>query len=546
MTVATEVRSLTPSRPTFGRSAWLAGGVLATIPLLVTLFWTGLNHDVRFVLGCLRTSDLGPAAVFVHRPLAYRLILAPTGLVTSETVIRLAALVIVALVALWFRAALRRPEASLVSAAVGLALALAPNWDFLQPEWMAAVFATAAVAGALWPRRLWVSATLGGLGVALAVLVKYTTAPTALLAVGVVVLIDRRRALAMTVASVPIGLGLFGLAVAIEPREWRWFREFSQLNGASPLSGGKIDIVDLLRTVANEALQNPVFALLPVSVVVLLRLKRGWWVLLLALGVLGVFTTTLLQAQWFQYHLAPLLPLAAGVWALAVARWYAEHGRPPWTLVLATAVLAIGEPLLAARSEQWRTTHQILAYSTLIVIVLLACMVALLEPARGGPPLFAVPALVVVVALATQVWPSSPYSFDFGAADNRNTDRVNTANRLTTQLAGVRNRIGAHTEVLYLAFGDVPYFLGNPTPCRYPSPTFLQRSTDIPQLRTLASYAENAACLTDPAVRYLVRVPGWLDLNKLEPRLTQEIRDTFDCSAPIRTDDVEVCPRRHS
>jgi hypothetical protein len=332
--------------------------------------------------------------------------------------------------------------------------------------------------------------------------------------------------------------------VLIEPREWRWFREFSELNGASPLSGGTIDVLDLGRTVMNEALQQPLFALLPVSVVVLLRIRRGWWVLLLALGVLGVFTTTLLQAQWFQYHLAALLPLSAGVWALAVGRWYTVHGRPPWTLVIATAVLAVAEPLVAARSESWRSTHQIWAYSVLIGFVVLTMAVAAVEPSRGGPRLFVVPLLVAVVALATQVWPSSPYSFDFGAADNRNTDRVATGDRLDAQLAGVRDQIGADTQVLYLAFGDVPYFLGNPTPCRYPSPVFLQRSTELPQLRSLPSYAENAACLTDPAVRYLVEVPGWLNLDKLEPALAADIRDTFDCSQPIRTVDVEVCPRR--
>lgn len=545
MAVVTELRPDAPSaRPAIGRGAWLAGGLLAAVPVVVTLFWTGLNLDVRFVLGCLRTSDVGPAGVFVHRPLAYRLILAPTNLIPSETLIRLCALVIVALVALWLRAALRRPEASLIAGTVGLALALSPNWDFLQPEWMAGVFATAAVAGALWPKRLWLSAVLGGLGLSLAVLVKYTTAPTALLAIGVVLLIDRRRALWMTVAALPIGGALFGLAVLVEPREWRWFHEFSALNGNSPLSGGKLDLFDLMRTVGNEALQNPLFALLPVSVVVLLRLRRGWWPLLLALGVLGVLTTTLLQAQWFMYHLTSLLPLAAGVWALAVGRWYTEHGRPPWTLVTVTAVLAVAQPLVAAQPHEWRTTHQILAYSALTGIVLLACAVAAVESARGGRPLFAVPLLVVVAALSVQVWPSSPDSFDFGARDNRNTDRVATGDRLAAQLPAVRDRIGADTEVLYLAFGDVPYFFGNPTPCRYPSPTFLQRSAGVPALRGLDSYAENVACLTDPAVRYLVQVPGWLDLDKLDPEVAQAIRDTYDCSAPLRTDNVEVCPRR--
>ncbi|KAA9166877.1 hypothetical protein FPZ12_001400 [Amycolatopsis acidicola] len=543
MVVATERRLEAPS-PAIGRGAWLVG-LLAAVPLLVTLFWTGLNHDVRFVLGCLRASEIGPVGVFVHRPLLYRLMLVPAMHLSSETEIRLAALVLVALVALWLRASLRRPEASIIALAVGLALALSPNWDFLQPEWLAGLFATAAVAGALWPKRLWLSAILGGLGAALAVLVKFTTAPTALLAIGVVVLVDRRRALWMTVAAAVLGPALFGLSVLAEPREWRWFHEFSALNGSSPLNGGEIDLIALGRLIVNEALQNPLFALLPVSVVVLLRLRRGWWVLLLAVGVLAVSATALLQAQWFQYHLTPLLPLAAGVWALAVGRWCVEYRHPPWTLVAFTAVLAGVAPWVAAQPEEWRHAHQAPAYWVLGGVVLLGCVLAAVEPARaGGRPMLVVPALVTVAALSVQVWPSSPYSFDFSAADSRNTDRVNMTTRLAGQLPAIRDRIGADTEVLYLAFGDVPYFLGNPTPCRYPSPTFLARSTQLPELRGLESYAENAACLTDPRVRYLVWVRGWLDVDKLEPRLAQAIRDIYDCSHPLRTDDVEVCPHR--
>ncbi|WP_039912633.1 hypothetical protein, partial [Amycolatopsis vancoresmycina] len=49
------------------------------VPLALTVAWTGLNHDVRFVLGTLETAGragLSPSEVFVHRPMAYRLVLA--------------------------------------------------------------------------------------------------------------------------------------------------------------------------------------------------------------------------------------------------------------------------------------------------------------------------------------------------------------------------------------------------------------------------------------------------------------------------------------
>jgi hypothetical protein len=527
-----------------GRFGWTAGCAVAAVPVVTTVLWTGLNHDVHYVLGCLRVAELPASAVFVHRPLAYRLLMATISPLGPDALIRLAALILVLFVAWWLRSALRRPEATMVAAAVGLALALAPNWDFLQPEWVAALLATAAVAGALWPRRLWLSALLGGLFLALTVLVKYTTLPAALLAIGVVFVVDRRRALAMSAAAVPLGAALFGLAVVVEPREWRWLGEFSQLNGRSPLTGGAVDFTDLWRTVANEALQAPLFALLPVSALVLFRVVRSRWPVLLLVGVAGVLAMTLLQAQWFQYHLAALLPLAAGLWAFAVARWYREFGRPPWTLVLVTAALAVAQPLVAAHPESWRVSHRAMAYLVLGGVVVLAMVIVALEPGRGGRPLFLVPVLVAVAALAVPVWPSSPYSFDFISADTTNADRARTLEQMSTQLARVHAEIGADTPVLYLTFGDVDYFLGNPTPCRYPSPVFLQRSADLPNLRELASYAENAACLTDPAPRYLVLAPAWFTIDAIEPALAARIRQTYDCTNAIRTDSVEVCPRR--
>ncbi|TNC27452.1 hypothetical protein FG385_10350 [Amycolatopsis alkalitolerans] len=516
----------------------------ALVAVATTVLWTGLNHDVHYVLGCLRVAELPASAVFVHRPLGDRLFMAALSPLGSDALIRLGALVLLAGVVWWLRTALRRPEATLVATATGLALALAPNWDFLQPEWIASLLATAAVAGALWPRRLWFSALLGGFFAALAVLVKYTTLPAALIAIGVVLVLDRRRAFAMAAAAVPLGGALFALAVAIEPREWRWLHEFSVLNGASPLGGAPMDFTDLWRTVANEAVQAPLLALAPVSVVVIFRVVRGWWPVLPALGAAAVFAATLVQAQWFQYHLDALLPLSAGLWGFAVARWYSAFGRPPWALVLATAALAVAEPLAAAKSHSWRVSHAVTVYWVLIAVVALAVVAAALEPVRGGRPLFAVPVLVAVAALAVPVWPSSPYSFDFGWSDSTNADRVRAFTTTTAEMAGVRDAIGADTPVLYLTFGDVDYYLGNPTPCRYPSPVFLQRGMRLPEVRTLRSYAENAACLADPTPRYLVVAPAWFDLKALEPGLAGEISRSYDCERAITTDTLVVCPRR--
>ncbi|HET6705894.1 hypothetical protein [Amycolatopsis sp.] len=149
----------------FRRASW--AWLLLLVPLVLTIAWTGLNHDVRFVLGTLQTAGragLAPSEVFVHRPMAYRLVLAAGDagsalpLPVREAVVRILALVAVLLLSLLLRAGLRRyrpaREATVVAAATGVAPALAPNWDFLQPEWLAAVFATGGVGAALRIPRL--------------------------------------------------------------------------------------------------------------------------------------------------------------------------------------------------------------------------------------------------------------------------------------------------------------------------------------------------------------------------------------------------------
>ncbi|HET6705893.1 hypothetical protein [Amycolatopsis sp.] len=105
----------------------------------------------------------------------------------------------------------------------------------------------------------------------------------------------------------------------IEPREWRWLGELSSLNGGSPLRRGWAlsDAQALAGTMLNEAVVVPAVALLPVSVAVLVRLAAGWrarlaWLLLPAAAVLVVLAAVVLQGQWFQYHLAALVPFFFG------------------------------------------------------------------------------------------------------------------------------------------------------------------------------------------------------------------------------------------
>lgn len=536
-------------------------GPLLLAPLAVTVAWTGLDHDVRFVLGTLETAGragFAPTEVFVHRPMAYRLVLALADAGGSlpfpgrEALVRVLALLVVLAVSLLLRAGLVRyrppAEATAVAAVTGGALALAPNWDFLQPEWLAAVFATAAVGAALRIRRPAVAVAAGAVLLALTVLVKYTTVPTALVALGVLAVLDRRRAWLTALFGVVASLGLFAVTVWMEPREWRWFGELSRLNGGSPLSRGLAwnDARALVEVVLNEAVLVPFVALLPVSVVVLARLasdrRARWaWILLPAAAVLVVLAAVVVQGQWFQYHLAALVPFAAALWGLAVARWIAVRGGPPWALVLPAVALGAGVPIVSSASTQWRLAHGTLVYAALAAVVAIAVLVALKERARMWP---ALAVLGAVAVLAVPVWPAAPYSFDAVHPDYTNSERV-TAARLDERLIEpVRARIGPDAPVLYLAFGDMAYFVGNPAACRYPAPVFVQRGSFIPAVRELESYRENLECLTRTDAEYLVVQPSWLSLDRLPPEVAEGLRTRFDCDQALPAAELVFCPRR--
>jgi hypothetical protein len=543
------------------RPSSLWWGLLLLAPLALTVVWTGLDHDVRFVLGTLETAGRGgfaPSEVFVHRPMAYRLVLAlgdaghSLPLPAREALVRVLALLVVLAISVLLRAGLLRyrppREAAAVAAITGFALALGPNWDFLQPEWLAAVFAVAAVGAALRIRQPVTAAVVGGSLLALTVLVKYTTVPTALVALGVVAVLDRRRARLTGLFGVPICLGLFAVTVFVEPREWRWFGELSRLNGGSPLSRGAAwsDVRALVEAVLNEAVLVPFVALLPVSVIVLARLSterrvRLAWVFLPAAAVLVVLAAVVVQGQWFQYHLAALVPFAAGLWGLAVARWSAAHGGPPWVLVLPAVALGAGVPIVSSAPTEWRLAHGTLVYAVLAVLVAGSALAALKERGRTWPSLAVLGAVAV---LAVPAWPAAPYSFDAVHPDYTNSERVTAAQLDERLIEPVRTRIGADKPVLYLAFGDMAYFVGNPAGCRYPAPVFVQRGSFIPAVRELESYRENLECLTRTNAEYLVVQPSWLALDRLPADVADDLRSRFDCDHALSAAELVICPRR--
>ncbi|MEU6852276.1 hypothetical protein ABZ901_20420 [Actinacidiphila alni] len=548
-----------------------AGRVLAAVlaaAAVAAMCWSGLNHDVRYVLGGMRASGRGgiPASgTFVHRPLAYRWLLSWLDHLTAgpvavrEAWIRLLVIAVTAAVAWWLRSGLARRlprrEATAVAGAVGLALLFAPAWDFLQPEWVAVLLAVAGLAAALGPRRTWLAAGAGGVLIALVVLVKYTTAPTALLPLGALWVLDRRRALLTTAVAVVATPAGFALAIAVQPREWRWFNELSALNPDTPVQHGlrAADLHAMATTVGVEALMNPVVALLPAAVVLLARgsasrAGRWGWPLLTAAGVAGVLAALVVQGQWFQYHLAALPVTAAALCALAVAR------RPAPSLLGGALLLGVAVPLLSGQSWSWRHAHETAAYA-LVWTVVLGTLVGAALPGRRAPR-FAevrgtagryVPAAALLLALAIPVWPTTPYSYDTRHSTFTALERARTRHELSHWMDGVRDRIGADTPVTYVAFGDNNYLLGNPTHCRYPTPDFLQRTRYDRSITGQVSYRENLRCLDDPASRYALLDTFWFPLGQVAPQAAARIRARFDCDRPVAAlpaFHLVVCPRR--
>jgi hypothetical protein len=532
--------------------AAVAGGAA-----VVSMCWSGLNHDVRYCLGGMQAAGRGgiPASgTFIHRPLAYRWLLSGLDHLTTgpvalrEAWIRLLVIALTAAVIWWLRSGLARylprREAAAVAAATGLALLFAPAWDFLQPEWIAVWLAVAALGVGTGLRRMRYAVPAAGFLISLVVLVKYTTAPTALLPLGALIALDRRRgwwtAAAAAVAT-PAG---FAFAIAVQPREWRWANEMSALNGG-PLQTGlhAADLGHLIDTVGTEALMNPLVALMPAAVVLLARStatrRARWaWPLATAAGVAGVLAALIVQGQWFQYHLAALVPLSAALWGLALARY--PHR---WT-VAAALLLGVAVPLLAGQSLAWRGAHAALAF-TLVSMAAAAALAAAFRTGQAPPQ--HVTAIAAVLALAIPAWPTTPYSYDTRHSSYTALERARTRQDLGHWLNGVRDRIGPDTPVTYLAFGDVGYLLGNPTHCRYPTPDFLQRTRYDRGITNQTSYHENLRCLDDPTARYAVLDTWWFPLRQVAPEVSAAVRARYDCAAPLATDPsfhLVICPRR--
>ncbi|GAB2867910.1 hypothetical protein GCM10027074_39440 [Streptomyces deserti] len=524
-----------------------------------------LTGDLHYVLGALRTGEAAgysPSEVFTHRPFFYRWFVAGLdgltfgGTAVRETVMEAAGALLAAAAAYALFAALTRRvtgrEAALTAGAVGLALALAPRTDFLQPEWAAVLLTVLGVAAALGPARPWPAALLAALPLGLAVMMKYSTAATAAIGVLLVYVVDRGRAVRLALLAVPGAVALFGLSVLAGSHEWQWTEDMPQIN-RSALGRTGIDASLLLERsvafLADRAVLSPVLLLLPGALVLVLarvrgRARRAELLLVALTAGLGALAVVAVQGNWFLYHAAQLPVLAAAVWGPAVG---GARRSPPWCFGSASVACGV-LPVLYARASG-DVQRPAVVWGVAVVVTLAAAVDALLEARRGRGPRRVWPAALIalagVVCLAGSSWPGSPHLVLRGEVTMTGAGHLDGMRRTQADADRLRAELPDGAPVLYLAFGDTTYYVDHPARCRYPIATFLQRTRFLPDVAELPSFRENADCVDHDPAPYAVLDRAWFRPGRVDPELWRRITAVYDCpSGGSRGTKTVLCVRR--
>jgi len=570
---------------------WLLLALVLAVARLPTFQLWG---DVRYTLGVERTTartGWAPCEVWAHRPLLNRVLVAALDGVTvgahREQHLLLISALLCGLAAWALHVRLRRRlgglESAGLSAALLAGLVWAPPSTVLQPEWYALLPAVGAIAAAASPRRRstaaeWRVAAVTGLLLSLTVLMKWTTAGTAATAwVAITIWCwphHRQRLRRITVASVVLLPALLALQVVLVPHEGQWLLEMPALNPdpGSLVLCPPLQVPDaecgLQAMLLNTHLTSPLLLLLPGAVILLAGASRGQRrvaaVVVPAVGVLAALAAAVVQAQWFSNHYAAAPVLAAAWTGWAVARWWTVTGRLPWSLLASAAVVGLVTGwLLTLPSEVrssprrswlgWTPGQLVLALCVAVLVgTALLCGRAVLglraHRRRGAPPSRAVAVAVAAAALglglSAPLLPHAAYAWNHGI--DGKTAVGERARQVRDAASGdqIRAAIGPDTPVVYLAFGERSYWVGNPTYCRYAAATFLHRSVYVPTSQ-LRSFAENLDCLSDQRAAFAVVELDTLKLRRVDPAVRQRLAEHFDCDHPTyQAARVAVCPRR--
>jgi hypothetical protein len=391
-----------------------------------------------------------------------------------------------------------------------------------------------------------------------------STGVFAVVALAAVWLLDRRRATLSTAWSVGLGVAWLAGTALFDPTEWQWLRDMAALIPGTPFRTplSRMDWSGFVRSAANLLVLSPVVLVIPAAAVLTVAGTRRRWSALtgIVVAVLLVSASVVAQAEWFEYQWIGLPVLAVAVAVLGVAVGPPGPRAAIMTMVAPVAVGGIASAVLLSQPVTWREEHfrpvvlaclAIAAGGAVLAGVMVhrsGVAVTSARPAAVGSLTVLCATVALTIATLAANLPDAGYSYaGYHDADTPLSQYRQSA-ALRADLAGLRQRIGARTPVLYLAFGDIGYFAELPTSCRYPSPVWLQRSTYLLYVRTFASYRQNARCLSVMDARYLVLEPSWFDVQGLAPDLATRVEDTFDCAPgraiAVADGEVLACPRR--
>jgi len=529
--------------------------VAALVAALGYRMWASvLNSDLRFTLGALRLgrgAGFDATEVWMHRPLAYRVLMDPfsrihTGHLGWDERLIVAALLASAVaacaVAGWGLTR-RAPEAAWPFAAgCGVALCWSGTWFLGEPEWVATALALAGAGVALGTdvpgRRRWVGLLGAAALLSLAALQKYTSVSVAVCVLIVMATVSLRRAAATLLTCLPVGSLLFGATLLLGSHEWQWFREMGLLN--VPQRG----LPQLIGTFTSLLVGWPVVALVPVCLA--LAVGHRWRAALAAVGVLAVsLAFAYAQGTWFLYHWTAAVTLAAGWLAASLAR---TTSRPARLVAYGTiVVVTLTSAALLSPSATWRIEREGPAVGAIAAEALLGTLLTVMalagersDPA-GPAPREAVLAAVWCVFAATLL-PWTPYSYSMSSRALTLADDLALREAYRPIAADVGARLDG-SPVVYLTTGEPGYLLDLATPCRYGSATFLQRASRVPHVATTRGLAENLACVDDERVRWAVVQDGWFTRPKV---VSDRLDASFDCraKAAFRERGLRFCPRR--
>ncbi|MFW6599003.1 hypothetical protein ACQBAU_00830 [Propionibacteriaceae bacterium Y2011] len=525
--------------------ALLVLAVLLTVP-------APLANDIRYEAGTHFTSVYPVSQTFSHRPLMHRFIteglFRPAWLATGgdrvafEMVVRVQAIVVsgLAAAALWFglRSRARRLASPVSAAALG-GLLLCSTGIAWEPDWLAIVLTLAGTGIALLRRP--VGPILGGVLLATASVIKFVSLPIALIGLLALLVLDergpwqRRRFVVATISATVAGITWLVALAVVWPWEIQWLLDGSQMQPRRPL----YDHVSLtFELLGNALIMWPAFALIPACLV---RATRGEKVLVIGSLVLA-WLPVVAQQQYFPYHLASFPVVASIALVMGLRRggsWLAQYALGG--AVGALVVFTLDPPTRV--SLLWPLVGLWVAYAVVGVMVQRRRIHAF--PDRATRRLSALATLVGVICLVPISLPWAPWSVTVEPSRQFSTN-FSLSENIGLFGAGerIREEIGPETPVLYLAFGDQVFAVGNPTFCQFPTNVFVQRGEWEPPVLTTETYAHNRACLDDPRNEYLVWDKSYLNPDRQPPEVIAQIERNFDCENAQVHNVLTLCPRR--